>query len=76
MLAANHLAEIRVPSGEVRERIEGAEGVYSHIRTALKIPRARRAETTIQRVHMDRPMATAAYVEEDGDKKKGARRTL
>jgi len=36
MLAVNHLAENRVPNGELRERIEGAEGVYSHIRTTVR----------------------------------------
>jgi hypothetical protein len=31
MLSANHLTEHRIPNGRTRERIQGAEGVYSPI---------------------------------------------
>jgi hypothetical protein len=75
MFIANHWTEHGVPNGvpngRVRERTEGTEGVCNPIgRTIIstnQIPLGS-AETKAptKGVHMEGPMAPAAYVTEDG----------
>jgi hypothetical protein len=70
MLTPNHQTEHGGTNGGVRGRTQEAEGVYSPIgRTAISTNqtlRAPRYSTTNQRVHMEKPMAPAPYVTEDG----------
>jgi hypothetical protein len=58
-----------VPDGGVGEGIDGADRVYSPKEGATvsigQNPRAPGDWTTNQKIHMERPMALAAYVAED-----------
>jgi hypothetical protein len=67
MLEANHQTEHWDPNGEVRGRTEGVcnpiERTISTNQTPT--PRVPRDETTNQRVHMEGPMAPAAYIAEN-----------
>jgi hypothetical protein len=68
MLTSNHHTEHRDPNGGVRGRTEEAEGVCNPIGRTTKStnqsPRTFRDYTTNQRVHLEEPMASAAYVAE------------
>ena len=65
MHSANHWTELRDGEGT-----EGAEGIYSPMEGATMSPgqtlRAPGDWTTNQRVHMERSMALATYVAQDG----------
>jgi hypothetical protein len=70
MLAANHWTEGGVPNGGVRERTEGAERVCNPIgRTTISANQSPQSSQELNhqpKVHMEEPMAPAAYVAEDG----------
>ena len=70
MLTDNHWTESGVSNGGVGEGNEGAEGVCSSMERATvstgQTTGAPRDGTTNQRINMDRPMAVATYVAEDG----------
>ena len=69
-ILVNGWTENRVPITQERERPEGAERVCNLIgRTTVSnnyTPRASKDLTTNKRVHMERPMAPAAYLAEEG----------
>jgi hypothetical protein len=66
MLTVNHWTEHRVSIGGVGEGTEGAEGVCNTMERATvstsQTPGAPGVWTTCQRVHIQEPMAPAAYV--------------
>jgi hypothetical protein len=68
MLSANLWTEHSFPSGGTRKRIQGAEGICRPIRETISTNQYTRAPRTKPptRVHMEGPMAPAAYVAEDG----------
>jgi len=51
---------------ELKKRIEGAEGVCSPIRTTIPTNQSSQGLNHYPRLHMNGPMAPAAYVAEDG----------
>jgi hypothetical protein len=70
MLAANHWTEHRVPNSRVRERTEEAEGVCNPLGKNNNInqpdpPKFPGTKPPTLRVHMEGPMAPAAFVAED-----------
>jgi len=70
ILGANHRTEHQDPKGEVKERTEGAKGVWNPIgRTRISTNHTTQSSqglTTNQGVYMEGPMAPATYVAEDG----------
>jgi hypothetical protein len=70
MLAAKHQTELRDPNGGVRGRTEGAEGICNPIEKNNNINQSEPPELPgtkpPTRVYMERTMAPAAYVAEDG----------
>jgi hypothetical protein len=70
ILPASHWTEHGVPNGGVRERIEGTEGLWNTIgRTTISTNQTLQSSKGLnpqERVHMEGPMALAAYVAEDG----------
>ena len=61
MLAANHRTKHRDPSGGVKGRTEGAEEQQYQPTRLLHS-----SQGLNQKIHMQGPMAPAAYVAEDG----------
>ena len=72
MLSANHYTEHMIPNGGVRERTEGAEGVFNFTGRTISTnqtpptPAQSSQELNHQRVHMDWPMPPPTYVAEVG----------
>jgi hypothetical protein len=70
ILAANYCTEHGSPSGRVRRRTKGAEGICNPIgKTTIstnQMPQSSQGVNYQQKVHMKGPMAPAAYVAEDG----------
>jgi hypothetical protein len=72
MFAANHWIEHEDPNGRVMGRAEGAEGVFHSlgrtITSTIQTPQISQGLNLQPKatIHMEGPMAPAAYVAEDG----------